>query len=201
MGKNERRTGQLIEDASPAPPKVAGASLMSTRKAGMERHHMGMNQFAKEDASLTQAEWKLLRKLQADGRISNADLAREANMSPATCFRRTQRLFEEGFIKSVRAEIDPAKVGRGSLIFVGVVLDRSTPESFEAFETAVCKIPMILDCHLVAGDFDYFLKIRVDDMSEFNKLHANRLIALPAVRQTRTFFVMKEVIDNAPLPI
>src|SRR3546814_12144739 len=77
-----------------------------------------------------------------------------------------------------------------------MVLERSTPESCEAFEAAVRKIPMILDCHLVAGDFDYFLKIRVDNMTEFNKLHANKLIALPAVRQTRTFFVMKEVIDN-----
>lgn len=161
---------------------------------------MDLKQTTRE-VSLTQPELKLLRKLQADGRISNADLAREANMSPATCFRRTQRLFEDGYIKSVRAQIDPEKVGRGSLIFVGVVLDRSTPESFEAFEAAVRKIPMILDCHLVAGDFDYFLKIRVDNMLEFNKLHANKLIALPAVRQTRTFFVMKEVIDNAPLSI
>src|SRR3546814_400129 len=114
---------------------------------------------------------------------------------------RSSVLFEDGYIKSIRAQIDPEKVGRGSLTFVGVVLDRSTPESFEAFEAAVHKIPMILDCHLVAGDFDYFLKIRVDNMTEFNKLHANKLIALPAVRQTRTFFVMKEVIDNAPLSI
>lgn len=150
---------------------------------------------------LSQPELRMLRKLQENGRISNADLAREANMSPATCFRRTQRLFDEGYIKSVRAQIAPEKVGCGSLVFVGVVLDRSTPESFAAFEAAVRKIPMILDCHLVAGDFDYFIKIRVEDMAEFNKLHANKLIALPAVRQTRTFFVMKEVIDNAPLNI
>jgi Lrp/AsnC family leucine-responsive transcriptional regulator len=165
---------------------------------------LAMAQKTKEMAqsgSLSTMELKMLRKLQEDGRISNADLAREANMSPATCFRRMQRLFEDGFIKSVRAQIDPAKVRRSSLVFVGVVLDRSTPESFGAFEAAVLKIPMILDCHLVAGDFDYFLKIRVDDMAEFNKLHANKLIALPAVRQTRTFFVMKEVIDNAPLNI
>lgn len=153
------------------------------------------------DAALSQPELKMLRKLQENGRISNADLAREANMSQATCFRRTQRLFDEGYIKSVRAQLDPEKVGRRSLVFVGVVLDRSTPESFAAFEAAVHKIPLILDCHLVAGDFDYFLKIRVDDMAEFNRLHAKRLIGLPAVRQTRTFFVMKEVIDNAPLNI
>ncbi|MGI3776378.1 MAG: Lrp/AsnC ligand binding domain-containing protein, partial [Janthinobacterium lividum] len=84
---------------------------------------------------------------------------------------------------------------------VGVVLDRSTPESFAAFEAAVRAMPVILDCHLVAGDFDYFLKIRVRDMADFNRLHGERLIGLPGVRQTRTFFVMKEVVDNAPLPI
>src|SRR3546814_17076489 len=82
---------------------------------------------------------------------------------------RSSVLFEDGYIKSIRAQIDPEKVGRGSLIFVGVVLDRSTLESFEAFEAAVRQIPMKLDCHLLAGDFDYFLKIRVDNMTDFNK--------------------------------
>ena len=60
-------------------------------------------------------------------------------------------------------------------------------------------MPVVLDCHVVAGEFDYFLKIRVRDMVDFNRLHGETLIALPGVRQTRTFFVMKEVVDNAPL--
>jgi len=79
------------------------------------------------------------------------------------------------------------------------VLDRSTPESFGAFEAAIRNLPVVLDCHLVAGDFDYFLKVRVRDMADFNRLHGETLISLPGVRQTRTFFVMKEVVDNAPL--
>jgi Lrp/AsnC family leucine-responsive transcriptional regulator len=82
---------------------------------------------------------------------------------------------------------------------VGVVLDRSTPESFAELEAAIRRLAFVLDCHLVAGDFDYFLKIRVRDMADFNRLHGQKLIALPGVRQTRTFFVMKEVVDNAPL--
>lgn len=150
---------------------------------------------------LSRAEMKILRILQENGRIANVDLAQQVNMSAATCFRHTQRLFEEGYIKSVRAQLAPEKVQRGSLVFMGVVLDRSTPESFAAFETAVQQIPMVIDCHLVAGDFDYLIKIRVEDMAEFNRLHAQKLIALPSVRQTRTFFVMREVIDNAPLNI
>lgn len=144
---------------------------------------------------------RIIRLMQTDGRLGNAEIAKRANTSAATCHRRIQRLFAEGYISSVRALVAPAKVGRGSLVIVGVVLDRSTPESFAAFEAAAQSMPMVLDCHLVAGDFDYFLKIRVRDMADFNKLHGEKLIALPGVRQTRTFFVMKEVVDNAPLSL
>jgi Lrp/AsnC family leucine-responsive transcriptional regulator len=142
---------------------------------------------------------KMLRTLQKDGRISNAELARAVDVSAATCHRRTQRLLEQGFVTQVRAMINPKKVNRGALVMVGVVLDRSTPESFADFERAVAKLKFVLDCHLVAGDFDYFLKIRVGDMADFNRIHGEKLIALPGVRQTRTFFVMKEVVDNAPM--
>jgi Lrp/AsnC family transcriptional regulator, leucine-responsive regulatory protein len=149
--------------------------------------------------SLDRVDRRILRLLQEDGRLSNAELASRVNVSAATCHRRTQRLFDEGFIKSVRAHVAPEKVGLGALVMVGVVLDRSTPESFSALEAAVAKMPAVLDCNLVAGDFDYLLKIRVKDMPDFNRLHARELITLPGVRQTRTFFVMKEVTDNAPL--
>ncbi len=150
-------------------------------------------------AELDKTDARILRLLQADGRMGNAEIAKRVNTSAATCHRRTQRLFEDGYVAAVRAQVAPAKVGRGALVIIGVVLDRSTPESFAAFEVGIRGLPMILDCHLVAGDFDYFLKIRVRDIADFNRLHSETLIALPGVRQTRTFFVMKEVIDNAPL--
>ena len=156
-----------------------------------------------EDSStalLDRIDLKILRALQAEGRLTNAELAARVNVSPATCHRRTQRLFDEGYITGVRAEVAPAAVGLGALVMVGVVLDRSTPESFAAFEGAVLKMKDVLECNLVAGDFDYLLKIRVRDMADFNKLHGQKLIALPGVRQTRTFFVMKEVKENARLP-
>ncbi len=148
---------------------------------------------------LDRTDLKILRLLQADGRLSNAEIAARVGTSPATCHRRTQRLFADGYVKSVRAQIAPDKVDRAALVIVGVVLDRSTPESFAAFEEAIAGLDFILDCHLVAGDFDYFLKIRVRDIADFSRLHGERLLALPGVRQTRTFFVMKEVTDNAPL--
>ena len=148
---------------------------------------------------LDRIDRRILKLLQRDGRLSNAELAGKAKVSPATCHRRTQRLFQDGFVRAVRAEVTPDRVDRGVLVLVGVVLDRSTPESFAAFESAITALPFVLDCHLVAGDFDYFLKIRVRDISDFNRLHGSQLIAVPGVRQTRTFFVMKEVVDNAPL--
>jgi Lrp/AsnC family leucine-responsive transcriptional regulator len=148
---------------------------------------------------LDRIDRRILLYLQRDGRLTNAALAKKVHVSAATCHRRTQRLFDEGYVKTVRAIVAPERVERGALVVVGVVLDRSTPESFGEFESAITKLPFILDCHLVAGDFDYFLKIRVRDMADFNRLHGEQLIALPGVRQTRTFFVMKEVIDNAPL--
>ena len=148
---------------------------------------------------LDKIDRKILKLLQSNGRLSNADLAVKVNVSPATCHRRTQRLFEEGYVTGVRAQIDPGRVDRSALVIVGVVLDRSTPQSFAEFEEVIRKADFILDCHLVAGDFDYFLKIRARDMADFNRLHGEKLIALPGVRQTRTFFVMKEVTDNAPL--
>lgn len=150
-------------------------------------------------APLDRADRKLLKLLQGDGRMGNAELARRLHMSPATCHRRTERLFREGYIERVAARINAEKVGRGTLVLIGVVLDRSTPESFAAFEAAVAALPFVLDCHLVAGDFDFFLKIRIRDIADYNRLHGERLITVPGVRQTRTFFVIKEVVDGAPL--
>ena len=156
-------------------------------------------EFPAISAELDKIDVKILRLLQSDGRLGNAEIAKRVNTSAATCHRRIQRLVDTGVVTAIRAQIAPEKVGRGALAIVGVVLDRSTPESFAAFEAAIRAMPMVLDCHLVAGDFDYVLKIRVRDMADFNRLHSERLIALPGVRQTRTFFVMKEVVDNAPM--
>lgn len=150
---------------------------------------------------LDRIDRKILQELQADGRLTNAELAARVSVSAATCHRRTQRLFDEGYITGVRALVAPERVDKEALVIVGVVLERSTPESFGDFEQAVLKLPFILDCHETAGEFDYFLKIRVRDLKGFNRLHSDQLLRLPAVRQLRTFFVLKEVIDNAPLDI
>jgi Lrp/AsnC family leucine-responsive transcriptional regulator len=149
---------------------------------------------------LDKIDLKLLRLLQDDGRKSNSELADLTHTSPATCYRRIQRLYESGYIDHTRAVIAPELVELGTLVMVGVILDRSTPESFAHFEQAIKQFDFILSCYLVAGEYDYLLKIRVKNMESFNKLHSEKLLGLPEVRQLRTYFVMKEVVENAPLP-
>lgn len=139
------------------------------------------------------AERKILKALQADGRMSNADLAKKVGLSTTACWNYTKRLFDNGVIKGVHALIDPVMVNQGTIVLIGVVLDRSTPESFSMFEAATRDLQEVLECWLVAGDVDYFMKIRVRDLPSFNTLHNTRIIALPGVRQVRTFFVLNEV--------
>jgi Lrp/AsnC family leucine-responsive transcriptional regulator len=144
---------------------------------------------------------KILKALQNEGRLPNAELAEKINVSPATCHRRTQKLIDDKIIDSVQANIKPEAVNLGTLVMVGVILDRSTPESFANFESVVTKLNIVLSCYLVAGEYDYLLKIRVKDMTDFNRLHSDKLLSLPEVRQLRTYFVMKEVVENGPLPL
>ncbi len=101
----------------------------------------------------------------------------------------------------MRALLAPEAIGCGTLVIVGVVLDRSTPDTFAAFEAAVRAMDQVLECVLVAGEVDYFLRIRVRDLPAFNRLHSERIIALPGVRQVRTFFVMNEVKSDGLLPV
>lgn len=150
---------------------------------------------------LSAIDRRILRVLQRDGRMSNVDLAREVGLSPAACWAHTRRLFDSGAIRGVRALIAPEAVQRGTLVLVGVVLDRSTPDSFAAFEESARAMEQVLECVLVAGEVDYFLRIRVRDLAAFNRLHSERIIAMPGVRQVRTFFVMNEVKTDGLLPI
>lgn len=147
------------------------------------------------------ADRRILAALQADGRLSNAALARRVHLSESACWARTRRLFETGVIRGVRAIVAPEAVQQGTIVIVGVVLDRSTRKSFTAFESAARTLPQVIECFLVAGEVDYFLKVRVADLAAFNRFHGERILALPGVRQVRTFFVLNEVKTDAPLPI
>jgi DNA-binding Lrp family transcriptional regulator len=151
--------------------------------------------------TLDRIDRNILKALQADAAITNAALSERVHLSPAATLRRVEKLKESGLIAKIVAVLDPAKIDMTTLVIVGVVLDRSTPSDFGAFETAAKGIPGCLECHLVAGEFDYFLVLRTRDIADFNRLHAASIISLPGVRQIRTFFVLKEILSTTALPI
>ena len=144
---------------------------------------------------------QILRLLQADGRLSNLRLAEGVALSPTAVLARTQRLHREGYILGYEARLDPHKLGRGLLVFVEVQLDRTTPHVFEAFKAAVQVHDDILECHMVAGGFDYLLKTRMADMAAYRDFAGRVLWQLPGVRETRTYAVMEEVKHSTRLPL
>jgi Lrp/AsnC family leucine-responsive transcriptional regulator len=144
---------------------------------------------------------RILRVLQTDGRISNQDLALRCNLSPSACSDRVRRLREQGVISGYAALLDPSKVDRALLIFVEVVLDRTTSDVFEAFAAAARRSPEVMECHMVAGGFDYLIKARVRDMAAYRRFLGEVLVEMPGVRETRTYAVLEEIKTSMSLPI
>src|ERR671913_599310 len=144
---------------------------------------------------------KILKLLQSDGRIANVDLAEKVGLSPTSTSDRVKRLQREGFIAGYGARLDPHRLGLGLLVFVEVSLDKTTPDVFEKFAEAVKRAPEVLECHMVAGGFDYLVKTRVGDMAAYRRFLRDILLALPAVKETRTYAVMDEVKSDGVLPV
>jgi len=148
---------------------------------------------------LDRIDLKILQQLQADGRISNLKLAESVALSPTAVLARVQRLTREGYILGYEARLNPHKLGRGMLVFVEVLLDRTTPNVFDAFKAAVQVRSEIMECHMVAGGFDYLLKTRMADMDAYRAFAGTVLWQLPGVRETRTYAVMEEVVNSTHL--
>ncbi|MFN3815344.1 Lrp/AsnC ligand binding domain-containing protein [Brevundimonas sp.] len=144
---------------------------------------------------------RILTTLQLDGRITNAELAKRCNLSPAACLERVKRLRERKVILGYSTLIDPAAVNRGLLIFIEVVLDRTTGDLFDAFAAQARKTPEIMECHMVAGGFDYLIKARLADMDAYRAFLGDVLVQMPGVRETRTYAVMEEIKSIPILPI
>ena len=151
--------------------------------------------------SIDRIDRRILQALQADGRLSNLKLAEQVGLSPTAVLARVQRLVRDGVILGYEARLDPARLGRGLLVFIEVLLDRTTPNVFEQFKAAVQVHDDILECHMVAGGFDYLLKTRFADMAAYRAFAGTVLWQLPGVRETRTYAVMQEVKHTARLPV
>ncbi len=144
---------------------------------------------------------RILTVLQRDGRITNADLAEQVNLSPSACHRRTQRLEEAGYISAFVALLDAKKLGRNTTVFVEITLEGQAEELLDAFERAVARIPDILECHLMAGTADYLLKMMVEDTEDYARIHRQHLSRLPGVRQMQSSFTLRTVVKTTAFSV
>ncbi len=152
-------------------------------------------------SELDRIDLRILSALQADGRLSNLKLAESVALSPTAVLARVQRLTRDGYILGYEARLNPLKLGRGMMVFVEVLLDRTTPNVFDEFRAAVQVRDEIMECHMVAGGFDYLLKTRMADMAAYRDFAGSVLWRLPGVRETRTYAVMEEVKNSTRLPL
>ena len=150
---------------------------------------------------LDKIDLRILRVLQADGRISNLKLAESVHLSATAVLERVKRLTREGYILGYEARLNPSKLGAGLMVFVEILLDRTVHDVMDTFKAAVQVRPEILECHLVAGGFDYLLKTRVADMAAYREFIGSVIWTLPGVRETRTYAVMEEVKNSAQIKL
>lgn len=153
------------------------------------------------DHRLDRTDKRILSELQQNGRISNVELARRVNLSATPCLERVRRLEQAGYIREYVAILDPQRMGVGMLLYVEVTLDRTTPEVFQRFKEAIAERPEVQECHMVAGGFDYLVKVRVPDMQAYRAFLGEGLTTAPGVRETHTYVVMEEIKETAAIEI
>lgn len=144
---------------------------------------------------------KILELLQHDGRMPNNDLADSINLSPAACLKRVRLLEKKKIIRAYTAIINPEKVNYSLLVFIEVLLDKANLPLYDEFRRSVAAIPQILECHMVAGNFDYLIKARCKDMLSYRRFLTDLLIRIPSIRETHTYTVMETVKSNTCFPL
>lgn len=143
----------------------------------------------------------IVKLLQSDARISNARLAEKVSLSESACLRRVRALEESGLIQGYSALIDQQKAGYPVNVFVNITLDRQSQSGLEAFESEVRKIPEVMECYLMTGEHDYFLRLVVADLADFERVHSQHLTRLPSVARVQSSFAMRTVTRSTALPL
>ena len=160
-----------------------------------------MNRKPKNPKVLDRTDRQILNCLQSDGRISNVDLARKVNLTATPCIERVKRLERQGYIRGYTALLNPELVDASLLVFVEIDLSHNSPDAFKRFREEARRLPEIMDCHLVSGNFDYLIKARVRDMKAYRKLLGEKILSLPGVNTSRSYVVMEEVKETTHLPL
>ncbi len=144
---------------------------------------------------------RILETLQRKGRMSNADLSEEVNLSASACHRRVQRLEADGYIRDYVALLDARKMGVPTTVFVEITLRGQTDDVLAAFEKSVARVPDVLECHLMAGSADYLLKVVAENTEDFARIHRQYLARLPGVAQMQSSFALRTVFKTTALPV
>jgi len=144
---------------------------------------------------------RIIAALQADGRLSNVQLAERVGLSPSPCLRRLKRLEREGYIEGYRAVLRRGRVGLGLTVFVGVKIDGHANDRAEAFQEVIINMPEIIACHLVAGDVDYLLEVVVPDLEHYQQYLVGKLLNLSIIREVRSNIAIQTLKAGAPLPL
>jgi Lrp/AsnC family transcriptional regulator, leucine-responsive regulatory protein len=150
---------------------------------------------------LDPADCRIVAELQANGRLSNVELADKIGLSPSPCLRRVKRLEREGYIEGYRAALRRERIGLGFSVFIGVKIDGHTNERALQFEKAVVAMPEVVACHLVSGEADYFLEVVVPDLGDYQRFLVGKLLNLPIVREVRSNIAIQTLKAGAPLPL
>ena len=160
-----------------------------------------MSRKTKNPKVLDRTDRRILECLQADGRISNVQLARKVNLTPTPCIERVKRLERQGYIRGYTALLDPELVDASLLVFVEIDLSHKSPDAFRKFREEARRLTEIMDCHLVSGNFDYLIKARVKDMKAYRRLLGDKILPLPGVSGSRSYVVMEEVKETLSLAL
>ncbi len=149
--------------------------------------------------SLDRLDRHILSILQQEGRISMKDLGEQVGLSVTPCIERVKRMERDGFITGYHAKLDPHLLGAKLLVFVEITLNQKSATAFEQFRREVLRIPEVQECHLVSGDFDYLIKARIHEMTEYRKLLGDMLLQLPGAAQSKSYVVMEEIKETLVL--
>ena len=143
----------------------------------------------------------LLEALQREGRITNSELAARVHLSESACLRRVRGLESEGLIEGYSALINQQKAGCGVDVFVSITLERQERADLAAFEQAIRRVPEVMECYLMSGEYDYLLRVVVADTADFERVHSRHLTSLPHVSRVHSSFALRTVQKARELPL
>lgn len=149
-----------------------------------------------EISQIDHIDRKIIEELRVDARLSITELARRVGLSKTPCQIRLKRLVDDGYIRGFRAVIDPGKLGVGHIAFAEVKLSDTREKALEAFRRAVLLVEEVEECHMIASNFDYLLKVRTADIMAYRTVLGEKISSLPHVASTSTFVVMETIIDS-----